>query len=91
LHSDSDSGTSVTIGGYDVIDHVQREIEIGKLMAEFPDVLTDKLGHADLIEHEIELFEGTKPIAQKTYRLSPAKEHIDCLLLRRKLLVNRFL
>jgi hypothetical protein len=57
-----------------MIYHVQREIEVGKLMVEFPDVLTNKLGHTDLIEHEIEVFEDTKPIAQKPYRLSPAKE-----------------
>jgi hypothetical protein len=44
------------------------------LKSEFTDFLMNKPGFTDVLEHEIVLKEGTTPIKQKPYRLSPVKE-----------------
>ena len=52
----------------------KREVEIERLKVEFPDVFSTSLGHTDILEHEIELIENVKPIRQKPYNLTPAKQ-----------------
>jgi hypothetical protein len=77
--SSTDAGPTINISprgdvGSTLISPAERLKEIAKIRSEYPDVLTDVIGHTDVIEHEIELLVGTKPVKQKPYRLSPAKE-----------------
>jgi hypothetical protein len=52
----------------------KRQTAVDLLKEEFSDVLTEQPGFTNVLEHEILLKEGTVPVKQKPYRLSPAKE-----------------
>jgi hypothetical protein len=53
--------------------------ELKCLLDQYADVFVGedgKLGHCDIIKHEIQLQEGHKPVRQRSYRLSPAHKPI---------------
>ncbi|XP_064078468.1 uncharacterized protein LOC135195891 [Macrobrachium nipponense] len=46
---------------------------IRELLLQHPQVVRDTLGHTQLLEHKIDLLEGTSPIRQNYYRLNPQR------------------
>ncbi|KAJ8018861.1 hypothetical protein HOLleu_42921 [Holothuria leucospilota] len=55
------------------VDEERRGLAIQDLMTQFSDVIRDKPGKTRVLEHEIVLREGTEPIKQRPYNLSPEK------------------
>ena len=62
----------------------RQRARLESLISQYPDVLSEKLGHTHLLQYEIQLTD-TKPVRLSPYRLSPPKmeylrEHIKTLL-----------
>jgi hypothetical protein len=59
---------------HESVDEGKHEQMVDLLKREFPDILKDVPGFTNVLEHEIKLVEGAKPVKQRPYHLSPAKE-----------------
>ena len=67
------SDTHLTSTPSVTVDDKKRGLAIQALKMEFSEVITDKPGKTWVLEHEIVLKEGTEPIKQRPYNLSPEK------------------